>query len=277
VKRQQIVLPSAPDITAYWTWKEHGSNFVLYDIQSSVDIELSFLNGYPSLDLSKCTSRLPYTIDFHKMEQTIRHHYNTRKKIQRCQLPVGFSLQSLLALAPGLTSSASLASGGGGVMTSHGTSGPVGGGFAKFPGYGSGPVPTPTAPVMMNPSMPPGPPAGMVTFAPPVPPSSSGGHMMKSGGISTCTSTPFSFQGSTPSLSTTHMSKSGSSRTTRTSGKTRMLAVLGASVSSTSHTVGAAPTSTSLQSLLCPARPICKYFLECEKFLNLLNIPGRYS
>ena len=207
VKRQLIVLPSTPDITAYWMWNEHGSNFVLYDIQSSVDIELSFLNGYPSLDLSKCTSRLPYTIDFGKMEQT-RHHYNTRRRIQRCLLPVGFSLQNLLALAPGLTGSASLASGGG-VTMPHSTSGTGGGGggggFAAFSGYGSGPVPTPA---MMNSGMPSGPPAGMVNFAPSVPPSASyGGHVMKSGGIST--STPYSLPGPTPSLSTTHMSKSG--------------------------------------------------------------------
>ena len=214
MKRQMIVLPSTPDITAYWTWKEHGSNFVLYDIQSSVDIELAFLNSYPSLDLSKYASRLPYTIDFNKMEQT-RHHYNTRRRIQRCPLPAGFSLQSLLALAPGLTGSASLvSSGGGGVTMPHGTSGTGGGGggggggFAAFPGYGSGPVPTPAAPVMMNSGMPPGPPAGMVNYAPSVPLSAPyGGHVMKSGGIST--STPYSLSGPTPSLSTTHMSKSG--------------------------------------------------------------------
>ena len=213
VKRQMIVLPSSPDITAYWMWKEHGSNFVLYDFQSSVDIELAFLKGYPSVDLSKCASRLPYTIDFNQLEQT-RHHYNTRRMIQRCSLPAGFSLQSLLALAPGLTGSASLvSSGGGGVTMPHGTSGTGGGGgggggFAAFPGYGSGPVPTPAAPVMMNSGMPPGPPTGMANFAPSVPPSASyGGHVMKSGGIST--STPYSLPGPTPSLSTTHMSKSG--------------------------------------------------------------------
>ena len=277
------MLPSTPDITAYWMWNEHGSNFVLYDIQSSVDIELAFVSGHTSVDLSKCPSRLPYTIDFRRMEQT-RHSYNTRRRIQRCSLPAGYSLQSLLALAPGLTG---LVSGGtGGMTVSHGTSG-VGGGFA-FPGYGSGPVPTPApaAPVAMNPAMTVGPPAGLVNFAPSVPPSS-GGHVMKSGGISTYT--PHSLPGLAPSLSTTHMSKSGmvaststptminstttgaapsfpsgpgghvavgksgglttsggltskgSSRTNRTSGKTRTLAVLGATpaVSSTSHTVPA--------------------------------------
>ena len=92
----------------------------------------------------------------------------------------------------------------------HGTSGTGGGGgggggFAAFPGYGSGPVPTPA---MMNSGMPSGPPAGMVNFAPSVPPSASyGGHVMKSGGIST--TTLYSLPGPTPSLSTTHMSKSG--------------------------------------------------------------------
>ena len=285
------MLPSIPDITAYWMWNEHGSNFVLYDIQSSVDIELAFASGHKSVDLSKCPNRLPYTIDFHRMEQT-RHSYNTRRRIQRCSLPAGYSLQSLLALAPGLTGSVSLASGGtGGMTVSHGTSG-VGGGFA-FPGYGSGPVPTPApaAPVMMNPAMTVGPPAGLVNFAPSVPPSS-GGHVMKSGGISTATH--HSLPGPAPSLSTTHLSKSGmvaststpaminsmttgaipsfpsgpgghvavgksgglttsggltskgSSRTNRASGKTRTLAVLGATpaVSSTSHTVPA-PISTA--------------------------------
>ena len=194
MQRKQIVLPSAPDITAYWMWNEYGSSFVLYDIQSTVDIELAYANGYPSVDLSKCTSRLPYTIDFHRMEQT-RHHYNTRRRVQRCPLPAGYSLQALLALAPGLTGSASLMSGGGmaGMTTvSHGTASTGGGGGFAFPGYGAGPVPTPAAPGMMN-------------FAPSVPPSS-GGHAIKSGGIST--STPFSLPGPTPSLSATHTSKS---------------------------------------------------------------------
>ena len=203
VQRRLIVLPSTPDITAYWMWNEHGSNFVLYDIESSVDIEVAYASGSASVDLSKCPSRLPYTIDFRRMEQT-RHAYNTRRKIQRRPLPAGYSLQTLLTLAPGLTGSASLASGGTtGTTASHG----AGGGFA-FPGYGIGPVPTPAAPVMMNPAMTAAhslPPAGMVNFAPSVLPT--GGHLTKSGGIST--SSPFSLPGPTPSLSTTHMSKSG--------------------------------------------------------------------
>ena len=197
----QLVLPSYPDITAYWMWNEHGTNFVLYDIQSSVDMELAFASGNASVDLSKCTCRLPYTIDFYRMEQT-RHSYNTRRKIQRCPLPPGFSLQSLLAIAPGLTGPTGLVGGGtAGMMMSHGTGG--GGGFVfhpAAPGYGSGPFPNP-APTAHLP-----PPAGMINFAPTVPPA--GGHMTKSGGIPA--SAPFSVPaGPTPSLSTTHMGKSG--------------------------------------------------------------------
>ena len=246
---------------------------------------MAYASGSASVDLSRCSSKLPYTIDFHRMEQT-RHAYNTRRKIQRISLMPGHSLQTLLGLAPGLTGSVSLASGGTtGLMASHGT----GGGYT-FPGYGSGPVPTPAAPVMMNPTMSAAhsmAPAGMMNFTPSVAPT--GGHLIKSGGIST--STPFSLPGPTPSLSTTrmntasastpaminsmttggtpsfppgsggHMGKSGglttsgltfkgSSRTSRGAGR-RTVAVLGAPppVSLPSHT---APVSSSTSAAARP-------------------------
>lgn len=94
-----IDLPSSPSITAYWMWNEKGSNFVPYDTESSVNIELAFDNGSTSVDLSTCTAKLPYTVDFLTMEQ-IRHGYDTRRKVQRCALVPGTDLQSMLALAP---------------------------------------------------------------------------------------------------------------------------------------------------------------------------------
>ena len=94
-----IDLPSTPSVTAYWMWNEKGSNFVPYDTESSVDIELAFDNGSMSVDLSTCTAKLPYTVDFLTMEQ-IRHRYDTRRKVQRCALVPGTDLQSILALAP---------------------------------------------------------------------------------------------------------------------------------------------------------------------------------
>lgn len=109
-------------------------NFVPYDIQSSVEIELAYVQGYTSVDLSKCSTRLPYTIDFTRMEQT-RHMYNTRRPVQRCALPPGTSLQSLLALTTGLAGTTGSASGSVG-MTTQGT-GLVGSGYhVPSTGYG---------------------------------------------------------------------------------------------------------------------------------------------
>lgn len=109
-----IDLPSLPSITTYWMWNEKGSSFVPYDTESSVDIELAFDSPRMSVDLSTCRAKLPYTVDFVTMEQ-IRHGYDTRRKVQRCALPPGTDLQSILALAPqgrtgstGSTSSSSL-------------------------------------------------------------------------------------------------------------------------------------------------------------------------
>lgn len=195
VQRKQVALPSTPDVNAYWTWNEHGTNFVLYDIQSSVAIELAYLSNDTTVDLSKCPSRLPYTIDLQRMEQT-RHGYNTRRSIRRCPLPYGSSLQSLLALAHGLTGLAGSA----GMMMSHG--GGAGGGGYVFPGYGSGPVPTP-APVVTRPAATHQlPPSGVMNFGAPVPPT--GGHVTKSGGV-----TPFSMPGPTPSLPIAQVGNTG--------------------------------------------------------------------
>ena len=148
VQRRQLVLPSSPNVTAYWMWKEMGMNFVPYDMQSSVEIELTYVQGYTSVDLSKCSTRLPYTIDFVRMEQT-RHAYNTRRPVKRCILPPGTSLQSLLALTTGLTGTTGLASGGVG-MTTHGT-GLAGTGYHVPPtGYGYVPLVNPTPGVIKS-------------------------------------------------------------------------------------------------------------------------------
>lgn len=135
VQRKQLMVPSSPSITAFWMWNEVGTNFVMYDIQSSVDIELAHLSGQASVDLSKCTSRLPYTIDFNTMQQT-RHGYSTRRKVQRYPLAAGNSIQSLLSLAPGITSLTGLASGGS-VTTATATTNATGGGGFNFAPYNS--------------------------------------------------------------------------------------------------------------------------------------------
>ena len=241
VQRTQVVLPSSPNIEAYWMWNEHGMNFVLYDIQSSVDIELAFMSGNLIVDLSKCTSRLPYTIDFSRMEQT-RHGYNTRRRIQRCPLLRGTSLQSLLALAPGITGSTGLMSGSGGVTT-YGTSG----GFPPVPGYGYGSFLTP-APVMMNPA----------TSTPSLPT----GQVHKSGMVPTPAPTPVMMNPvtPTPSLPTGHVGKSGMAGglagftgggLIRPPPSTKSLAVLGATGPPlTSHGIRPPSASTAV-----PSRP----------------------
>ena len=94
VRRTLVQLPATPDIKGYWTWKEHGRNYVLYLTEASVDIELAYQKGDTMVNLATCSSQLPYTIDFITMEQT-RHGYATRRSIQRQSLPKG-SLQSYL-------------------------------------------------------------------------------------------------------------------------------------------------------------------------------------
>ena len=97
VRRTTLHLSPGTYTAAYWTWNERASNFVLYDTETSINIEASFQRTEKYLDLSTSSSGLPYTIDFQTMEQ-IRHSYNSRRKIQRCILPTGSSLQSLLAI-----------------------------------------------------------------------------------------------------------------------------------------------------------------------------------
>lgn len=134
----------SPIITSYWTWNEMGTNFVPYSIDAVVDIELAYQRSahggsshtsarssrrLNSVDLSKCPSQLPYTIDFSAMEQT-RHGYGTRRRIRREAIPAGQSLQGLLQNPPPTTSLArglvTLSSGG----KSSGKSGITSGGFS---------------------------------------------------------------------------------------------------------------------------------------------------
>ena len=144
-------------------WNEKGTNYVLYDAQSSVDIELAYLSNSGVVDLSQCTNQLPYTIDFRRMQQ-IRHGYNTRRRVQRCPLPSGTSIQSLLCLAPGLIGSTGLSSG----VVASATHG-MGGGYANYmhtPGLGFGALTNPAPGVMSS-----------MTPATSVP----SGHVVKSG------------------------------------------------------------------------------------------------
>lgn len=94
-----VQLPTTPDITAYWMWAEYPGKFIPYHTDATVDIELAHLQQKLCVDLSQEASRLPYTIDFQHMKQT-RHHYNTRRDIQRVPLPAGTTLQTLLKPQP---------------------------------------------------------------------------------------------------------------------------------------------------------------------------------
>lgn len=104
VQRSKVSLPWTPPIYAYWTWDEGRSTFVVYNINAIVDIELAYQqyvtnNSVSTVDLSVCTSSLPYTIDFSTMIQT-RHHYMTQRQIRREPIPNGYSLQDLLGFKP---------------------------------------------------------------------------------------------------------------------------------------------------------------------------------
>lgn len=71
-----------------------------------MDIESAYQKSVSIVNLSKCSSQLPYTINFTNMNQT-RHHYNTKRDIKRVPLSPGHSLQSLLKAGsspPGYTS-----------------------------------------------------------------------------------------------------------------------------------------------------------------------------
>ena len=104
-------------------WAEYPGQFVPYDIDASVDIELAFKRGEGHVDLTQKPSKLPYTIDLGKLFQT-RHYYNTRRAIQRAPLPTGTSLQQLLrpalVLPPTASSSASYLGSGAGLVSGVG-------------------------------------------------------------------------------------------------------------------------------------------------------------
>lgn len=80
-----------------------------------VDIELAYqqsMRGAHSsrqVNLSMCTSQLPYTVDFSEMKQT-RHGYGTKRAIRRVPLTGGHSLQSLLQYPSPITGGHSISS-----------------------------------------------------------------------------------------------------------------------------------------------------------------------
>ena len=102
-------------------------------MEAIVDIELAyqqFVRGTQSarqVNLSVCSSGLPYTLDFSEMKQT-RHGYGTKRAIRRVPITGGHSLQSLLQYPPPITgahsfsSDSSLLTSSAGVMKSPGKS-----------------------------------------------------------------------------------------------------------------------------------------------------------
>ena len=100
--RVPLQLPIGQSTTAYWTWAEHYNHFIPYDVQASIVIEEHYQRKCATVDLSRTSVAIPYTINFTKMEQK-RHNYKTVRKIQRCPLPTGTTIQSLLAI-PGVAS-----------------------------------------------------------------------------------------------------------------------------------------------------------------------------
>ena len=98
IRRSPLNLPSSPDIFGYWQWEEVASTgrFLLYSIPASLDIERGFIAA-PSgcVDLSRCPSAIPYTVEFGAMVQ-VRHGFNTRRCVRRVGLTC--SLQHHLRL-----------------------------------------------------------------------------------------------------------------------------------------------------------------------------------
>lgn len=80
-------------------WSPQLGQFTPYQTEATVDIELAYQlfqqGGSAQVDLSQKPSKIPYTIDFQLQAQT-RHHYHTRRAIQRVALPTGSTLQALL-------------------------------------------------------------------------------------------------------------------------------------------------------------------------------------
>lgn len=101
VSRTPVDLSAAGwDIDAYWMWSDSPGHFLPYQVEASVDIEVAFQQKQAKLvNLAKCPSCLPYTINLNSMNQT-RHHYNTKRDIKRVALSPGSSLQSLLRVPP---------------------------------------------------------------------------------------------------------------------------------------------------------------------------------
>ena len=93
IRRSEISISGTP-CHAVWEWQDGSNNFNLYNILAIIEIEEAFNLNQRALNLSVKPSKLPYTIDFTAMYQ-VRHHFNTRRKIQRTVLPK--SLQSYLA------------------------------------------------------------------------------------------------------------------------------------------------------------------------------------
>lgn len=122
-----VDLGTGPDLTGYWMWSMCPKEFVCYQVEASVDIERAYSKGAAIVNLSKCSSQLPYTINLKQMTQT-RHHYNTKREIKRVPLSPGHTLQGLLRVggSPSGLSGASSSGGGG--------SGSGGSGYGTAPG-----------------------------------------------------------------------------------------------------------------------------------------------
>lgn len=84
-------------------------------MEAIVDIELAYQQLVRSsqsarqVNLSTCSSGLPYTLDFSEMKQT-RHGYGTKRAIRRVSISGGHSLQSLLQYPPPITGAQSFSS-----------------------------------------------------------------------------------------------------------------------------------------------------------------------
>lgn len=83
-------------------------------MEAIADIELAYQKSHgakkSSVDLFKCKTKLPYTLNFSTMEQT-RHGYGTKRKIRREPIPGGQSLQNLLQSPPFFASTTSSVAG----------------------------------------------------------------------------------------------------------------------------------------------------------------------
>ena len=99
IRQTSLQLSSLQSTSAYWTWEVESSYFVPYSTKASIVIEEYFQKGLTDVNLSCTEASMPYTVNFTTKEQ-VRHFYNTRRSIQRCQLPSGKTIQSLLTTIP---------------------------------------------------------------------------------------------------------------------------------------------------------------------------------